>query len=291
MRTASYSEIFLSIEGEGMYAGHPTVYLRLVKCNFTCRGFNNPEMKEITNEVLGFDPSEYDSLDKLPVINIGCDSIYSWDNRFKHLWKKRNAKEMADDIMEVVPGGTWCRSNSGEHTIFSLTGGEPTLHQKFLIELLEQPHFNDLKLLLIETNCSVPLRKEFIDFLNQWTEQHDDRLVVWSNSPKLSISGEPWEKAIRPEIAAAQLLVKKSKQYFKFVCSDDDRDFDEVDKAMNEYWKLIEKKFQQVYIMPVGATEEQQDDVQANVALKCMDRGYIFCPRIHVHTFGNVCGT
>ena len=34
-----YSEIFYSIQGEGRFAGVPSVFLRTFGCNFQCRGF------------------------------------------------------------------------------------------------------------------------------------------------------------------------------------------------------------------------------------------------------------
>lgn len=291
-KTTQYSEIFLSIEGEGPYTGHSTVYIRFAKCNFKCVGFNNPEMKPITNEVLGFDPADYDKLEDLPVISTGCDSIYSWDPRFKHLWKKRTGAELAQDVVKYIPHGKWRHPVTGQPTILSLTGGEPTLQQKFLPQLLDQELFNDLESILIETNCSVPLSIDFIEYLNDWCSRIPNRKIIWSNSPKLSVSGEPWDKAIVPSIALNQRLVKNSEQYFKFVCDDSDQSFDEVARAMADYHAGgVPKQDHQVYIMPVGAIEEQQLRIGGNVALKCLDRGYIFCGRAHVHAFGNTIGT
>jgi organic radical activating enzyme len=249
-------------------------------------------MKPITNEVLGFDPADYNKLEDLPVISIGCDSIYSWDPRFKHLWEKRTGKQLAEDVIQYIPHNQWRHPRTGQPTILSLTGGEPTLQQKFLPELLEQQLFDDLELILIETNCSVPLRMEFIDYLNTWTAKNPKRRIIWSNSPKLSVSGEAWDKAIVPSIALNQRLVLQSEQYFKFVCDDSDESFDEVEKAMSEYYAGgVPAEDNQIYIMPVGAIEEQQLEIAGNVALKCLDRGFIFCGRAHVHAFGNTIGT
>lgn len=291
-RTVNYSEIFLSIEGEGPYTGHSTVYIRFAKCNFTCQGFNNPDMVEITNDVLGFDPDDYDKLEDLPVISIGCDSIYSWDKRFKHLWKKRTASELAKDVLDYVPHNKWRHPVTNQRTILSLTGGEPTLNARFLPELLSQPEFNDLELILVETNCSVPLKEDFIEELNTWTNAKEGRKIIWSNSPKLSVSGESWDKAIVPAIALKQREVVNSEQYFKFVCDETDESFDEVKKAMDQYYLYgLPQEDDQVHIMPVGAIEEQQLNIAGAVATKCLDRGYVFCGRAHVHAFGNTIGT
>ena len=47
-----------------------------------------------------------------------------------------------------------------------------------------------------------------------------------------------------------------------------------------------------VWIMPVGATKEQQEDeMMADIAMEAMKRGYYFSGRLHCHIFGNKIGT
>ena len=288
------SEIFLSIEGEAKYSGYPTAYIRFTKCNFTCQGFNNPNMVEITNEVLGFDPADYKKLEDLPTISIGCDSIYSWDKRFNHLWKKYEIHDLAMAVTNLLPDRDWV-SNSGLPYILSLTGGEPTLRAKHIVELLNDKVFTALRTVIIETNCSVPLKQSFIDGLNDWVfngaMKGYKRTIVWSNSPKLSISGEPSHIAINSRIADMQRYVSNSEQYFKFVCSDDANDFEEVLSVMKKYSTNDTSAMQRVYIMPMACTEEQQISIASKVAQLCIEYGFIYCHRVHASVFGNTIGT
>lgn len=297
MAKYEWSEVFMSIEGEAKYAGHPTAYIRFTKCNFQCKGFNNPENLDTTSiEVLGFDPKDYKDIYSIPLITRGCDSIYSWDDKFKHMWKTTDEHELGQAVLDILPHNQFNNPNNGKRVILSLTGGEPTLRAKFIPTLLNAEELKDVEHILMETNCSVPLQWKFIEGINQWLCGNPNRKWTWSNSPKLSDSGEAWEDAIRPEIADKQRAVAgrhpgQMEQYFKFVCGPNDHDFEEVAKAMEMYYAAEIPRDIDVYIMPVACTEEQQQQISSAVAKLCIDRGYIYCHRIQNSCFGNGVGT
>ncbi len=90
MKRYGYSECFLSIQGEGHYTGAPSVFLRFWGCNFTCAGFSNPGQS-----TLDFDPAKIDCLEDVPVITLGCDTVYAWRMDFQHLSRQSTA---ADDL-------------------------------------------------------------------------------------------------------------------------------------------------------------------------------------------------
>lgn len=296
MSNYTYSEIFSSIEGEALHAGKPTIYSRFANCNFECRGFNNPEMIDTTTvQGIGFDPRDYKTLQEIPLITKGCDSIYSWDPKFAHMWTKCDEHEHANALLDLLPNRSFIRP-SGLRTMWSITGGEPTLLWKTLPTLINTPELEECNHILIETNCSVPFKQSFLDGIQKWLEKDDTRVWTWSNSPKLRASGEPWDKAIRPEIAMLQAsLVEKFpnrvEQYFKFVCDDNDADFEEVAKAMKAYHDAGISPNTPVYIMPVACQEENQQAIAQKVAERCMQLGYIYCHRVHLSTFGNTIGT
>lgn len=302
MAKYEWSEVFMSIEGEAKFSGHPTVYIRFAKCNFTCKGFNNPEGLDTTSEaVLGFKPNDYKDIFSIPLITRGCDSIYSWDEKFSHMWKKGTQVEIGAEVTAALPHNTFINPHSGRRVILSITGGEPTLRMKFLPALLADPAFKDCRHILIETNCSVPLKAEHMEELRQWSLAGDSDTpvgrITWSNSPKLSVSGEKWEEAIRPDIAMMQRQTRlggvndQFDQYFKFVCGPNDDDFNEVSKAMEEYFAAGIPRDTEVYVMPTACTEEQQQSISGAVANMCTERGYIYCHRVQNSAFGNGVGT
>ncbi len=281
------SEIFYSPQGEGPLTGRPQVWARVSKCNFECQGFNNPNnVDTTTNEGLGFNPRDYNSLKELPVISVGCDSIYSWDKRFDHLWSTFEDGEFADELLKYTPTGKWTK-NIG----LTFTGGEPTSRMKVLCELINLPQFADLKTITFETNCSVPLMDKHMDRLSDWTTAEPGRMLVWSNSPKLSITGEPRDKAINPAVALQQLKVANSYQYFKFVVEANEKSFLEVEEAMNDYYNAGIPETAEIWTMPVGGILEQQQEIDRKVTEMTIERGWNVSWRAHIYVFGNELGT
>jgi organic radical activating enzyme len=191
---------------------------------------------------------------------------------------------VVDHVLSLTPEGKWKMSN-GQDVHFILTGGEPLLGwQRFYVELFEHPRMKDLKNVTFETNTTQTLHKDFEDYLRK-----QDRFeVTWSCSPKLSVSGEPWHTAIKPEIALAYYRIPNSQMYFKFVVADAS-DVDEVSKAVAEYNQVGINV--PVYVMPLGGRSETYILNTKKVAELAMARGWRYTPRLHVDIFGNAWGT
>lgn len=314
MAQYEWSEVFMSIEGEARYSGHPTVYIRFARCNFQCALFNNPN-KEVESDgyaTLDFKPKDFNRLEEIPLLHKGCDSQYAVNPDFAHMWHKGDEKVLTAEVLKVLPHNKFENPATGKRVILSLTGGEPTIRLRFWIPILDELYEAGMRTILIETNCASPLRPKDVQALYQWASDkffavqdcmrppREPVRIVWSNSPKLSSSGEPWAKAIRPEIALAQrnplpptapVTIPHFEQYFKFVCGPNEEDFAEVRKAMTAYYDAGISRKSDVYIMPVACTEEQQQEISAKVAQMCIDRGYIYCHRIQNSVFGNGVGT
>lgn len=350
MAKYEWSEVFMSIEGEARYSGHPTVYIRFARCNFKCPKFNNyfsncptcggngkinlretgpyqfdgdlcpecegrtvidkPNIQANGYATLNFNPKHYKTLQEIPLIHKGCDSQYAVNPEFAHMWHKGDEKQLAAEVLKVLPHNTFQNPETGKRVILSLTGGEPTIRLKFWVPLLEELYQHGMRTILIETNCAAPMReKDLHDFytwagnatLQSLSLSEGPLTVVWSNSPKLQSSGEKWNDAIRPEIAISQTKAQEVleqpwptldvEQYFKFVCGPNEKDFSEVETAMNAYYAAGVPKNSDVYIMPVACTEEQQQEISAKVAHMCIMNGYIYCHRIQNSVFGNGVGT
>ena len=279
-----YTEIFYSLQGEGKFVGVPSVFLRTFGCNFRCRGFGMPK-GELSTEYLNVNPNDYRSVEELPLVTTGCDSYASWDSRFRSFAPEVDTDELVKELLWSTPNARWTEPN-GQDIHLVITGGEPLLpgQQRRWIELFNSPGMEDIKNVTFETNCTQLLRNHFADFLAVEAVFK----TTFSCSPKLSISGEPWDIAINPAVAMDYFSILGSDMYFKFVVSDE-TDVDEVDKAVGEYRsKGVEVP---TYCMPVGGCETEYMENGGRVAEVCLKQGYRYSPRLHVDLFGNSWGT
>jgi 7-carboxy-7-deazaguanine synthase len=304
-----YSEIFgNTFQGEGKYTGVPTVWFRSWGCNFNCSGFGQENLNDKSTWVLDYenvDVKKYTKLEELPVFKRGCDSSYSWSKKFESLSRRDTAEEIVNKIEnflrnEFNPKGTFFNSYSKQWTHMAFTGGEPMLAQTAIIEILNEfKKRNNLpKFITIETNGTQKIReqlgqkiKEFYEYDFSQINDQDNKNIkqewFWSVSPKLYISGEEWNSAIRPEIVEEYYHHSKYGQ-LKYVVDNSERAWYEVEKATELYKKRgIDWE---VWIMPVGSEKEDLQKIQAEIAEEAMKRGYNFSARLHCLVFNNVIG-
>lgn len=285
MAKLKVAELFYSIQGEGRYMGVPSVFLRTFGCNFTCSGFGMPkgeQSKEV--DYVAAEVKKYLSYKELPLVSTGCDSYASWDPRFKHLSPVLDTDSIADAVVDTLPYKEW----KDEHLV--ITGGEPLLGwQRAYPDLLSHPKMKALKEITFETNGTQDLSVEFFDYLDRWGWGHPgnfDRQITFSVSPKLSVSGEKWDEAIKPEIVARYGNV--GYVYLKFVVASQE-DADEAEKAVEAY--RAAGFMGPVYLMPVGGVESVYHMNNRAVAELAMKKGYRYSDRLQVPLFKNEWGT
>lgn len=239
------------------------------------------QQSELRNEIAA-NVSNYKTYKELPLVNTGCDSYASWDPRFKHLSPVVDTSNLAQSIVDILPNKTW----GDVHLV--ITGGEPLLGwQRSYPDLLSDPLLDDLKEITFETNGTQPLTDEFYNYLSEWTYAKGDMYqLTFSISPKLSVSGEKWEDAIKPKVVAQYSAVGYA--YVKFVVATKE-DVGEAVDAVNEYYK---HGFDgPVYLMPCGGEEEMYNLNKRDVAKMAMDLGWRYSDRLQIPLFKNEWGT
>jgi 7-carboxy-7-deazaguanine synthase len=272
------SELFYSAQGEGRYVGVPSVFLRTFGCNFTCSGFGcKPGEKSVEADEVAKKVELYKTFEELPLVATGCDSYASWHPDFKHLSPTHTAQELAAKMIELLPNGVWQQPN-GNPVHLVITGGEPLLGwQRAYPELLNILAERGLQHITFETNGTQELTQDFKQYLANWFGE-----ITFSVSPKLSMSGESWSDAIKPDVVWDYESCGVT--YLKFVV-EKPADFDELDRAVAEYRS---REFAgPVFVMPVGGVVSVYNGNRINVADEALRRGYWYSPRLHVDIWGN----
>ena len=274
-----YTELFYSIQGEGMYVGVPSVFLRLFGCNLTCQGFAGTPSNSV-------DPSSIKRVEELngADFSVGCDSRYSWHPDYKHLALNEDVEHVAELILELV------RDTSQTDVHLVITGGEPLMQQKAIVELVSKlnPYFDQTireLVLTIETNGTIPLDASFRTSLQDSVD-----VLLYSISPKLSHSGDPYSK--RMNLKAIDSINKNLYGYdnvqLKFVVSTEFH-IKEVQQLLSDEYHLL--SYNPVYLMPLGGSLIDYQKSAPNVAQLALKYGFRYSPRLHIDLFGNSVGT
>lgn len=309
-KTFKYSEIFSSFQGEGFYTGRSTAWIRFFLCNLQCDGFGQKDPTDPSTYIIpykDFDVSSVKKIEDLPVWEYGCDSSYTWAKKYRHLAHDDTAVEICGRIQEALahesnPAGLFLHPATLQETHMAFTGGEPMLNQEAMIAIMNTFSQRDNSPLnvTVETNGTKKIKdpmKEMIDMFQ--TSSEFDGLVpdergptewFWSCSPKLwSTAGEKPKKAICPEVVGGYANSSNRGQ-LKYVVNGTPESWKEVEEHTKAFRK--EGVDWDVYIMPVGATKEEQEQPQiAEIAVEAMKRGYHVSGRLHCYVFGNKIGT
>jgi organic radical activating enzyme len=290
MSKIKVSELFYSVQGEGRYMGVPSIFLRTFGCNFRCKKFNRPKNEiidgnnpEVDNVILNI--NQYQSYEDLPIINTGCDTYAAIYPAFKNLSPQIETNDIVDRILELLPYNEW----RDEHLV--ITGGEPLLGwQRAYPDLLNNPKMHNLKEITFETNGTQEITSEFNKTLEAWSWPDVypgfEREITFSVSPKLSVSGEKREEAIRPDIVRSYEEIGHT--YLKFVVATEE----DANEALEVTQLYRDAGFTgNVYLMPVGGVESVYAMNNKNVALLAMKHGLRYSDRLQVPLFKNAWAT
>jgi len=298
LKNFTVAEQFYSIQGEGMFAGVPSYFIRLFGCNLRCKNFGrdpnekiqgpNPDVQKIIQLIPQIKQEDKQYRD-LPLAKSGCDTYAAIYPEFRFLSKEMSTQEILHKIEHDLPAGV----KFGENVHLILTGGEPLIWQKDLMRLIDDVAYSNLiecdLNVTFETNGTQDLKDSFINEIED--RNHEFLSCTFSISPKLSPSGELREKTILPHVIEKydDLCTNVFNNiYFKFVV--------DSEKSADEVTHLMENEFRPfshvpVYLMAEGGTFENHQANEAKVARLAMERGWRYSPRLHCSIFRNDWGT
>lgn len=288
-----YSEIFGSLQGEAGHTGMPSVWLRLFGCNLECRGFGQeaPQCPSTWKDPFqNIDISSIKRMEDLPVIPYGCDSAYSWSEKLKHLAYTEDSSVIAEKLWEIAQEKFgceqgWWHPKTNQETQLCFTGGEPMLWQRQMIAIMLELRGKGRAPghITIETNGTKAMS---MDFRQEFSNYH----THFSISPKLySVSGEI--DAVKYDVIKDYMENSTSYGWLKFVVNGSPESWRELEYHMNEINRFRPDDWT-VWVMPVGATKEQQElPSVAEIANEAMRLGYNVSGRMHAYIYGNGMGT
>ena len=241
-------ESFYSIQGEGRFAGRPSVFLRFGECNLNCFGFG----VQLTS------PKDGSKL-------LGCDSIRATNKEhFLESWRKiESESELLDEVKKHIE--SLCKPD------VVITGGEPLLHYK-------KPIFINLLTKLIDDGFNITIETN-ATFLIDFETYSIYKEVTFAMSVKLKNSGEPKEKRINKK-AIKEIAKNTKKSFFKFVLSKNSLCDDEIKEITKELNLPI-------YCMPMGSTSKELAKNDKAVASFCIKNCYNYVDRMHIRLWDN----
>jgi 7-carboxy-7-deazaguanine synthase len=297
MSKIKIAEIFHSLQGEGLWMGQPSVFVRTFGCNFQCSSFGMPiaestplvyerskEADHIAAEYAKHPEWKYGNL---PLAKTGCDSYASWHPKFKGLSPMLTAEAIVNVAEYKRKEHNLAAINNGSSHLV-ITGGEPLLGwQRAYPELIDAFVAKGYNEITFETNGTQRIANEFADYMYRQALASEKRVhYTFSVSPKLPSSGEAVEDALRPD--AIMDYVKHGTTYLKFVVATE-FDLHNVHQYVRAYRSAGFTG--EVYLMPCGGTPESYHATTVKVAEYAMMHGFRYSPRLQVDLFKNAWST
>jgi len=224
------SEIFRSIQGEGTTVGYPSIFVRLMFCNEACTF---------------------------------CDTPYTWNAQLYNLKEETTFYTCSELFVRINT-----MNLPKAHIVF--TGGEPLLHWKKLLPLIQDLKRNEY-IIEVETNGTIKVNKEFFDLID-----------YFNISIKLENSGNPYPVRVKEKAITFFVNNIHDNVTFKFVASSN-KDMKEIISLI----KLFKIPYQNVSIMPLGITHDEIRSSVEKIIDLCLKYNIRITPRLQVDIWGD----
>jgi 6-pyruvoyltetrahydropterin 2'-reductase len=229
----SDDHVFYTVEGEGKYIGWPSVFMRMAMCNLTCQGFASPDSPH------------------------GCDSFVSWSVKNRYTFDELNNYYENNGFDKELKRGA----------ILKITGGEPLLQQKRLLEWLETfvERFGFKPRIDFESNSTLKPKDEWYDIYN----------ATFTLSPKMSNNGDPENRRYKPDVIAHH---NERGECFKFVINSEEDEKELFEKYIDN--GIVNPD--NVWLMPCAGSRDEHTAKSAMVAELCKKHNFKFSPRLQL---------
>lgn len=246
------SEVFHSIQGEGMFTGSPSIFIRVIGCNLRC------VFKGST-----------------------CDTPYT-------SFCPETAKYSSiSDVLNAIEQIRKQYPNT-EHIV--ITGGEPLLYRKELSELIRDIRQMMDAYITIETNGTLPALEVEVDLYSISPKLSTSEAS--EEDVQKGIITEEWRQKhahtrYNPD-RLLDLLRCGDDFQLKFVYSGPEciGEINRIIDALEHQGKNdgLTRSYikQRIMLMPEGINREQIEAHQLECVQACMENGWQYCDRLHI---------
>jgi len=222
--------VFYTLQGEGPTMGKPATFVRTHICNLRCTW---------------------------------CDAWYTWNPNTEEFWTEPVDKSVAE-VAQMVRD-SWEPTNPDVEKRVVVTGGEPMIQQKEILNLIEE--LGDDWQLEIETNGTLMPSDELLD------------RAQFNCSPKLRNSANSRKASIRPDVLKR---LNEGNTTFKFVVMQPE----ELDEIQEDFIDKVGLDHRKVILMPQGVTAEEVRMNAQNVAEYAKEKGFRLLGRLQNEIWG-----
>lgn len=249
------SEVFHSIQGEGMFTGAPSIFIRTIGCNLRC------VFKGST-----------------------CDTPYT--SFCPETAKYSSISDVLNAIEQIRK-----QYPHTEHIV--ITGGEPLLYRKELCELIRNIRQMMSAYITIETNGTLPALEASlgsgVDLYSISPKLSTSEAS--EEDVQKGIIAEEWRQKhahTRYNLDSLLNLIRSSNFQLKFVYSGPEC-INEINHIIDDImehgipsWMTDSYIKQRIMLMPEGINREQIEAHQLECVQACMENGWQYCDRLHI---------
>jgi len=244
------NEIFYSLQGEGLLAGVPAIFIRLAGCSLRCKWCDT---KYALDPSAGEELSISQIIDRVDNIKHSPLSTLASAKRVEagRRPQRKNIINSAHSAVSAVKG--WAKDGCN---FVVITGGEPMVN----------PQLPQLAVELSKRGRHITIETAGIAFIEGLA------CDLMSISPKTSNSGQKTEKS------ATRQLIRHYPYQLKFVVDSPD-DLPEIQQTVKLLGNI---DLQRIMLMPQAKTRNELIAKSPMVAELCKQTGYTFCNRLQI---------
>ena len=245
------NEIFgPTIQGEGMFSGVPSFFVRFNGCNLRCC-FKGGSI---------------------------CDTAYTSHKPESSFFEYTSAA--LAEIKSLI-------DTNPQVSDIVFTGGEPMLQQEAIAAIIDElDQCYDNLCYTVETNGTLPVGESIKGKIDLWSISPKLSNSTYFAGHNISKTLQAAHNSFRLNYKAICTYLDDAPTQLKFVYTDEETE-QEIKEWMDGLYRVKHIVNAPVLIMPEGETAAQISKISEKAVQACIRNGWRFCDRVHIRIWGN----